>query len=379
MGTLFCKIRGLACCLAASIAVHLLVMYAVRISGPCDFTAPVNMARGILVELAVASANPEIPVNSVRQRVGLSGADLKNLPATVKAGKSQLSVSRQVPLFEPETEKISAVVTARDEPATTGGKLPSDDSPQAHYPEPISFPVSAPLKSSTFLTSKYEKLTYVISMFGAPVGNAELEATAADGQVLITLRVRSNDAFSAIYPVDNLVETRHVDGRYIMTRIRQREGPFRNDALFTINLLKKRITWVEPLNGNSRQVIAPDDDLLDTLSGIYYLRNRHLSIGQTETVNIFDSQTYAAVPVEILRREELRLANLSEVDTLVVHPLQKTAGIFRHSGDVLIWLTNDSYKVPVKIVTSFALGRITAELVSVDSKSSDGEIRTASP
>jgi len=368
MVTHFIKFCRLFCCFAASVAVHLLFMYAVRIFGSCDFAPPVNMTRGVLVELAGASVNPARPDSSVRQSVKLSGVALKNLPAAVKSSKSQLPASRQLPLFESEAQRTPAVVTARDEPAMTGGKLTSNDSPEAPYPEPISSPVSAPLKSSTFLTSKYEKLTYVISMFGVPVGNAELEATAADGQVAITLRVRSNDAFSTIYPVDNLVETRHVDGRYIMTRIRQREGVYSNDALFSINLLKRRISWIEPLNGNSREMIVPGDDLLDMLSGIYYLRNRPLLIGQTETVHIFDSQTYAAVPVEILRREELRLPNLSTVDTLIVRPLQETAGMFRHSGELLIWLTNDSYRVPVKIVTTIPLGTVTAELVAAEAQ-----------
>jgi hypothetical protein len=355
MVTLFCKIRELVCCLAASIAVHLLFMNVVRFFSSCDFAAPLDLTSGVLVELAVARVNPTRPDSSAK------------------------SAEREQPLSGPEVVRIPAVVPARDVPSMTTGTATKDDSPKMLDPETISSPVSPPLKSSTFLASRYEKLTYLISMFGAPVGNAELLATAEDGQLFITLRIRSNELFSAIYPVDTLIETRHVDGRYIMTRIRQREGSFRNDALFTVNLLKKRVSWIEPLNGSSRQLTVPDDAPLDTLSGIYYLRNRQLVIGQTETVHVFDSETYAAVPVEILHREEIRLPNQSSVDTLVVRPLQKTAWIFRHSGDVLIWLTNDSCKTPVKIVTSIALGRITAELVSVESKPADGEIRTASP
>jgi hypothetical protein len=112
----------------------------------------------------------------------------------------------------------------------------------------------------------------------------------------------------------------------------------------------------------------PTDEVLDTLSGIYYLRNRQLHIGKTEELHIYDSETYADVPVEILRRETMHLPNFKKVDTLVVRPLQQTAGIFRRTGDVLIWMTDDAYKVPVRIVTSIALGKITAELVSAESK-----------
>ena len=114
--------------------------------------------------------------------------------------------------------------------------------------------------------------------------------------------------------------------------------------------------------------------MLDTLSGIYFLRNRQLQVGKTETLHIFDSESYADVPVEILRRETVRLPNFTTVDTLVVQPLQKSAGIFRRTGDILIWMTDDVNKVPVKIVTSVALGTVTVELVSAESKSPGEEV-----
>jgi hypothetical protein len=84
-------------------------------------------------------------------------------------------------------------------------------------------------------------------------------------------------------------------------------------------------------------------------------------------LHIFDSEYYADVPVEILRRETVRLPNLTNIDTLVIRPLQKTAGIFRRTGDILIWITDDVNKVPVKIVTSVALGTVTVELMSAES------------
>jgi hypothetical protein len=90
-------------------------------------------------------------------------------------------------------------------------------------------------------------------------------------------------------------------------------------------------------------------------------------VGKTETLNIFDSETYAEVPVEILRRETILLPNFTEIGTLVVQPLQKSAGIFRRTGDVLIWLTDDANKVPVKIVTSVSIGRVTIDLISAES------------
>lgn len=81
-------------------------------------------------------------------------------------------------------------------------------------------------------------------------------------------------------------------------------------------------------------------------------------------LQIYDSDRYSELPVDILRREKIILPGLRQVDTLVIQPKLKTEGIFRRTGDVLIWVTDDQNHVPVKFITSIALGQVTAELVS---------------
>jgi hypothetical protein len=136
------------------------------------------------------------------------------------------------------------------------------------------------------------------------------------------------------------------------------------------------VSWFDNIHNRCLTTEIPTDLVLDTLSGIYYLRNRKLQVGRTETLPIFDSEIYSEVPVEILRRESIRLPNLTTVDTLVIKPLQKTAGIFRRTGDLLIWITNDAHKVPVKIITSVSLGSVTIELVSAESNPMQQEAPT---
>jgi len=91
-----------------------------------------------------------------------------------------------------------------------------------------------------------------------------------------------------------------------------------------------------------------------------------LKVGATELLQIYDSDRYTELPVDILRQEKITLPGLRQVDTLVIQPKLKTEGIFRRTGDVLIWVTDDQNRVPVKFVTSIALGQVTAELVSSD-------------
>lgn len=372
MTILFNKTRLLALCLALSVLTHILIVYALRMFGTYDFTTPVSRSEVVVVDLSTSTGTSSSSVSPQKQKSGDVGKDatfgLNPDPAMgPDPGVPPSDSVQRHPAPEPADPAVSGA-------EKSGSYIRSGESSGIHSPDesiqPVTAQVNLPLLSSAsnFLSTKSEKLTYLISMLGMPIGSAELEATNENGEIRLTLRVRTNTAISSVYPVDDIVETRHIDGKFIMTTIRQQEGSFRSDEGFTINLRKKRVSWVDNLLGRSQTVTVPTDEVLDTLSGIYFLRNRKLQVGIPETLHIFDSESYADVPVDILRRETVRLPNFTTVDTLVVQPLQKSSGIFRRTGDILIWMTDDLYRVPVKIVSSVALGTVTVELVSAESK-----------
>jgi hypothetical protein len=223
-------------------------------------------------------------------------------------------------------------------------------------------------KARDFLATDRERLTYRISMMGIPVGSAELEAGQENGEVRITLRIQSNAAISELYPVDDRVETRHIGGNFILCRIRQREGSFRGDRGFTLFLRDKSVFWIDRLKNLSITEPLPNSAVVDVLSGLYYLRNQTLEVRKPVILQLFDSNHYAATPVEVVRRERLKLPGLREVDTLLIQPHLRTDGIFRRTGNILVWLTDDRNKVPVKVETLIPLGKVTAELVSAESQ-----------
>jgi hypothetical protein len=374
MSKLFRKIRLLVACVVFSLLVHTLPVIALRMFSSFNFGAPVNQPPAVMVSLVeratpvAAAVNAEVPLHrAISQAQQAVTVDRNTLRAPEMPGC--IPAARKEPAAKPLPS--NPVTAAKEDPAPAPKPTPPEGSPQLT----AAFAQSHGLKSCDFMAVQHEKLTYQISMHGIPIGSAELEAKNEQGVTTITLRVRSNAAISSIFPVDDVVETRHIDGRFIMTKIQQQEGSFRSNEAFTINLGKKRVFWDDFIQHRSLRMTVPTDEVLDTLSGIYYLRNRQLQVGKTEILHIFDSESYAEVPVEVLRREEMRLPNLARVATLVVRPLQKTAGIFRRTGAVLIWMTDDGHKVPVKIVTSIALGQVTAELISAESEGpGDGKV-----
>ena len=49
-------------------------------------------------------------------------------------------------------------------------------------------------------------------------------------------------------------------------------------------------------------------------------------------------------------------------DCLIVEPLVQEGGLFKSEGNIIIWLTDDELKIPVKVKTKVVVGSIDAEL-----------------
>jgi hypothetical protein len=193
-----------------------------------------------------------------------------------------------------------------------------------------------------------------------------MEAINNDGELRISVKITSNAVLSAIYPVDDLVETRMIKGNYLLTRVRQKEGSYRGDFGFTLFLREHKAFWVDRLANRYDYQPLPGDDVMDAVTGFYFLRNQELEVGKGVLLHLFDSNEYSPTTVEVLRRERIDLPGSREVDTLVLHPLFKTAGFFRRTSDIMIWLSDDQFRVPVRMETFITLGKVTAELIAAE-------------
>lgn len=362
--------RAAIICLALSLLVHL--VFAV----PLDFFKSFKLgtvvlpSQPIVVDLQETMATepakqlpPSLPAAASTSLESALKADEQTIvpAAEPSPGKRETEAapvpsqerSTASPIVVPAKSTAGGVAGQKGKVFTTQQK---DALPEAPLP-PIR-------KSGEFLATDQEILSYRISMWGIPVGTAELEAKQENGEVRITLRIQSNAATSRLYPVDDCIETRHIGGNFILSRIRQQEGAFRGDRGFTLFLRDKSVFWIDRIKNLSLQEPLPNSDVVDILSGLYYLRNQPLEVGKFVNLQLFDSNHYAPTTVAVLRKEHLTLPGLREVDTLLINPQLKTDGIFQRTGEILVWLTDDEKKVPVKVETRISLGKVTAELVS---------------
>lgn len=364
---------------------HLLCGYLLVGLGPLNFCAPVSPLNTLSVTLK--DPGPAQPQPS--RKAGNEIYAKHHQPALniATAGERGYDSTEKVDL--PSPAKLSAT---GQEPAL-GTSPPTAGQKASDIPEGVAriamekavkeSPFNASVTVSTeydlykrpvrdageFLTTTREMLSYRISLLKVPVGTAVMEATNNGGELRITIRITSNAVLSSFYPVDDLVETRMIKGNYLLTRVRQKEGSYQGDFGFTLMLREHKAFWVDRMRNRYDYQPLPVDDVMDVVSGFYFLRNQDLVVGNSVQLHLFDSNEYSPTTVEVLRREHIGLPGSSEVDTLVLHPLFKTAGFFRRTGDIMIWLTDDEYKVPVRLETTIILGRVTAELISAEAES----------
>lgn len=345
-------------CLALSTAWHLLVLSALGPLGPLETGAPVPF---LAVELNGTPPHPDSDTAPSHR----STRPTVPLPVPSPGGAAS-ATNNPPPATLPEPIEPAAPATV------TAAGMPGPNGEPAVHPANTAFVPDPPVRASgEFMASRRERLVYRISLLGVPVGIAELEAANEAGELRISLKIRSDEALSAFYPVDDLIETRHINGNFIVTRIRQREGSFRSDRGFTIFIRDRKVFWIDRLTNRSTREQIPNTDVVDLLSGLYFLRNRPLQVGGEETLHIYDSDAYSEVPVTVIRSETVSLPAFREADTLLIRPRLKT-GVFRLTGELHLWLSNDRFRVPVKIAASIPLGEITAELVAAENGAAAG-------
>jgi Protein of unknown function (DUF3108) len=214
-----------------------------------------------------------------------------------------------------------------------------------------------------------EELRFEVRWMGLLAGNASM---AVSGQVTkdgrdvyhIQSLAESSPFFSLFYPVRDIGEA-FIDVRELYPwyfRLDQREGS--RIAQRTVTFDQQRGIAIYTKNQEIPQEVKVPVGVHDSLSSFYILRTLPLRVGQSIHLNTFSNGKTYDVEVQILRREKVE-AYWGTVDTLVVQPLMRFQEILRQKGDVLIWVTDDARRLPIRMKTAIKVGSIEATLIDV--------------
>lgn len=170
-------------------------------------------------------------------------------------------------------------------------------------------------------------------------------------------RAESNDLMSKIYKVrdriDSLIDA---EGLYSYRYKKHlREGTYKKDfdALY------------DPSAGKVRYADGKTFDMeqwsKDGLAAFYFVRHVPLEVGKDIVVPHHSDQESGSIVVKVYRKESIEVP-AGKFNCIVIEPVMSAGGIFKNSGSMTIWVTDDARRIPVLMKSKIPVGSIDAVL-----------------
>jgi hypothetical protein len=175
---------------------------------------------------------------------------------------------------------------------------------------------------------------------------------------LLRARAESNAFFSRFYKVRERIES-YWDRRGLYSRRYvedRREGKFRQQCDIVFDPIRNEAVYSD---GRTFPVPAR---VQDALSAFYYFRTQALPVGGSIVFHYHASRKSQPLQVKVLGRERITTP-LGSFNCIGIEPILKAGGIFKNSGRLVIWVTDDERRMPVLMKSKVAIGSISVVLV----------------
>lgn len=209
-----------------------------------------------------------------------------------------------------------------------------------------------------------EKLTFDVNYGFITAGIAEYNIPkvmklAGRDVYQITFGVNTVSTFDALYKVRDRYET-YVDVEGLFPwRFEQhiREGKYSRDFSAFFDQRKGKAKTSE----GSYEIPKYVNDIV---SAFYFARTIDFSKmkngDRVHLENFYKDKTY---PLDVVYKgRETVTVKAGTFDCIILEPEIKEGGLFKSEGNVVIWLSNDVCRIPVKVKTKIIIGSIDAEL-----------------
>jgi hypothetical protein len=151
----------------------------------------------------------------------------------------------------------------------------------------------------------------------------------------------------------------------------QKERVRDSEALFDYG--DKRVIWTEtdpkePMKPPRKIASEIEGSTHDLISGVYSLRMLPLAVGKTFNLKVSDSGLVYDVPVRVTRRE-IQKTEIGKVMCFRVEPdVFGTGRLVEGKGSMIIWITDDARRIPVRSQVNASIGKIEIKIQSISSK-----------
>ncbi|HXC92736.1 MAG TPA: DUF3108 domain-containing protein, partial [Geobacteraceae bacterium] len=227
------------------------------------------------------------------------------------------------------------------------------------------FMLSLPAASLSAGQKIPERLEYSLSWGIVPVGSAIQEIVEVGEVRKLLSLAKSNDWLSGFYPVEDRTESlieKNGDfpGRVRSFRMIFKEGARLRDREILFDRASGKALFHDRVSKEQLD-IQVEPGTFDIYSSFYYARHQRLEPGKSLFMHVLDCKTLYRLEVRVLKKERIKVP-AGEFDTIKIEPVVKPEGIFEGKRGTIIWLSDDSRRIPVKVQTLVRVGRVTAVL-----------------
>ena len=191
------------------------------------------------------------------------------------------------------------------------------------------------------------------------IGTAYLAVTGidtfrGDPAYRVVAEAHSNKTIDLFYQVRDYFLTL-IDMRGLYTRKFtkiQREGSTRRNREVIYN--QEEGFKFDLVSGDTTEIVP---EAQDELSIFYYFRTLDLKVGQGLLLENYVDKQGNPLKVAVLRKETVELP-VGRFNCWVVQPYILSGGLFEHKGNLLIWITDDEHRIPVKVTSDLDFGSV---------------------
>jgi uncharacterized protein DUF3108 len=208
-----------------------------------------------------------------------------------------------------------------------------------------------------------EKLTFAMSILGTAGG--DLTLTATETQVggkpayKFELSAVSGEFLSKFFLVRDYLAS-WVDPRTFQTLRFEKhtvEGKRVRDELIEFDYARKLAT-------RDGKPIPIEENTLDSLSSVYYIRMLDLAPGQPVQLTVVSKRMFP-LSVVVLGRETVTTP-AGTFRTIRVEPRSPSEGLIGKGKNLTLWLTDDDKKMPVQLKSKLKVGTLLGKLRAVE-------------
>jgi len=180
---------------------------------------------------------------------------------------------------------------------------------------------------------------------------------------------QTNSVFDKVFKVRDTIESiATYDSLYSLKFTKNMsEGSYRQHRIHR-NYLKEKysvyLRFNHKINKFIDTIIEIPSNTYDLLSAMSKIRTLQLEPGDEIPLNVtVDGKNYDAI-ISVLRKEEIKTI-LGNKQCLVIEPALKGDAIFKQTGVIHVWITDDDKKIPVLLQSKVIFGHFRAILTDI--------------